>query len=678
MRNGGGGGGGGGGASCSCGTRVSHTWELRLRRTVVLMIAGAVFLLALAASDTTQAAIGDDDDDGGGGVMSQSQHERERDAHVRQQKAQISLFLNEMDADQNGEVETAEAARYIEMHMGKIDFDGDGDADADDVQSAVKRAFEGIDSIDSGFAIDSIEMHEHLKDLLSADRVAAWIAYGVQLPAYESAFHDNDITGADFPMLINDDGEVLETELGVRSRLHKDKILRALRMQVLGLTLKPGMPVNVTRTATSGGASVSIEWLPPEDLGRPAVHGYLVQKRRQHDSLRWEHAEFVTDEHAFVDDNGGAYDYRVQSWNLNGHSEWAFTEHANIVAPPPTTTTGRQQQVSTGEGENAEESTTGEKGTATAWIGSLLVLFSFGARFLHFNVIVSFARKFLGALLLRIRGGKSPTFRGTAAPGRHLHASSNSSITSISAGTSMRTSDPGPNGSLASSSASSLLLLPGEEAAAATAAVRRRRHSVNDGAFMRSGSMQHARSSPRRMSVMNIQGEHLVEEYAARRGSPERTVSDGFGDDDGVYVDYCPDATLQPPPPPPPDRSDSGGTSASVGDTRNRCAFPGCTRRWDRFRLKDLRNSYRKHYCCSCQLFYCHKHTRVSSHSPRVSCDIGSNCYCEGCFDALDPQHALKLDSNNQLEATLIRSNEYKHGQASILGGGSRTRKKSP
>ena len=104
----------GGGASCSSGMQASRACGLRLRRIVLLVMAVAVFVLALAASDTTQAAIGGDDD---GGVMSQQQYERERDAHVRQQKAQISLFLDEMDADQNGEVETAEAARYIEMHM---------------------------------------------------------------------------------------------------------------------------------------------------------------------------------------------------------------------------------------------------------------------------------------------------------------------------------------------------------------------------------------------------------------------------------------------------------------------------------------------------------------------------------------------------------------------------------
>ena len=208
---------------------------------------------------------------------------------------------------------------------------------------------------------------------------------------------------------------------------------------------------------------------------------------------------------------------------------------------------------------------------------------------------------------------------------------------------------------------------------------------MSDGALMRSTSVQYARPSPRRRSLVNLEEEELPPsfnslpaEFAVVRGSPGRTPSEAdVVHDDFEQVDYL---SMTPPPPP---RTDSGQSASAGSDARNReavrdrCAFPGCTRRWDRFRLRDIRNGYRKHYCCSCQLFYCHKHTRVSSHSLRVSCDIGSNCYCEGCFDALDPQLALKLDSNNYLGATLIRSIDQKHGQESLLGA-SRPRKKSP
>ena len=109
--------------------------------------------------------------------------------------------------------------------------------------------------------------------------------------------------------------------------------------------------------------------------------------------------------------------------------------------------------------------------------------------------------------------------------------------------------------------------------------------------------------------------------------------------------------------PPCPDPTAPGRDSADPREIgRVRCAFPGCEKRWDRFRYGDIKNWYRKHYCCSCQLFYCHRHTRVSSHSPRVTCDIGSNCYCEMCYDSLNPQAALKLEKSNHFDKKFMRN----------------------
>lgn len=117
-----------------------------------------------------------------------------------------------------------------------------------------------------------------------------------------------------------------------------------------------------------------------------------------------------------------------------------------------------------------------------------------------------------------------------------------------------------------------------------------------------------------------------------------------------------------------PIRLRRGATPRTREIGRVRCAFPGCEKRWDRFRYGDIKNWYRKHYCCSCQLFYCHRHTRVSSHSPRVTCDIGSNCYCEMCYDSLNPQAALKLEKSNHFDKKFMRN-----VKASLLSRSSNT-----
>lgn len=52
---------------------------------------------------------------------------------------------------------------------------------------------------------------------------------------YAEVFTSNAVTVEDFPLMINDGGKILEKEFGISSALHKQKILRALKRQVLAL-----------------------------------------------------------------------------------------------------------------------------------------------------------------------------------------------------------------------------------------------------------------------------------------------------------------------------------------------------------------------------------------------------------------------------------------------------------
>lgn len=46
----------------------------------------------------------------------------------------------------------------------------------------------------------------------------------------------------DFPSLVADGGELLETELGVKSKLHREQIIRAMKRLLLGLGVTPSVP----------------------------------------------------------------------------------------------------------------------------------------------------------------------------------------------------------------------------------------------------------------------------------------------------------------------------------------------------------------------------------------------------------------------------------------------------
>lgn len=46
----------------------------------------------------------------------------------------------------------------------------------------------------------------------------------------------------DFPSLIANSGELLESELGVKSRLHREKLIRAMKLIILGIGTPPSQP----------------------------------------------------------------------------------------------------------------------------------------------------------------------------------------------------------------------------------------------------------------------------------------------------------------------------------------------------------------------------------------------------------------------------------------------------
>ena len=88
--------------------------------------------------------------------------------------------------------------------------------------------------------------------LLPLDEVARWVAHAQQMPQdVVQSFIDNGITGYDFPELIQDNGILLEKELGIQRLSLRRRLCRGMRMKLLGMGNHPPPPQLLALTPSS-------------------------------------------------------------------------------------------------------------------------------------------------------------------------------------------------------------------------------------------------------------------------------------------------------------------------------------------------------------------------------------------------------------------------------------------
>lgn len=214
------------------------------------------------------------------------------------QKKDIGSFFREMDADDDGQIETHELSVYLGQSVGGQDLDTEHE-----IRDAVADVTQAMDSHDVGSSISEEELISHLtkhtNQLLTTHRVERWVRYGLGYPQYAERFATNAITALDFPALIADDGQALREDLGITSSLHQGKLTRALKRQILGLGSLPTEPTEVHAGAINATA-IAVQWSPPDDVGAPPVHAYVVQVR-EGGSPTWETVGHVAaDEMSYV------------------------------------------------------------------------------------------------------------------------------------------------------------------------------------------------------------------------------------------------------------------------------------------------------------------------------------------------------------------------------------------
>ena len=173
------------------------------------------------------------------------------------QREEIRSFFSSLDADGDGQVRGDELGAYVASNVGGKDFDTDVE-----VADAVRAVQERIDGQDTGDAIDAEELMVSLtstkNQMLRPHQVARWIRHGLNFPQYAERFMSHGITLLDFPALLTDDGAALREELGVESALHRAKLTRALKRQLLQLGRSPGEPTDVRVAVVAEDAVVAV------------------------------------------------------------------------------------------------------------------------------------------------------------------------------------------------------------------------------------------------------------------------------------------------------------------------------------------------------------------------------------------------------------------------------------
>ena len=285
----------------------------------------------------------------------------------------LSGFEKETEGVDNHEMSRGELEDYLKNELGSEHFDDDSE-----VTVGVNQAFENVDVGGDG-TISLTELTsswDKLNDLKTVDDVADWIKYSVLLPQYEDNFRNNAITGYDLPSLLEGKGDVLNTDLGIKNKLHRKIILRSITTRLLGIGKIPPPINNMYCYLLPNCNGIEIDWdveanhdedddneegslAVVESIMQDAeatsqeqipVHLYRIKRlmienapkgMKSKMKKRLNHKTFVDKDQTckklpFFDENanvpGMIYRYKMQSWNLFGASKW--TKHINCPPIP--------------------------------------------------------------------------------------------------------------------------------------------------------------------------------------------------------------------------------------------------------------------------------------------------------------------------------------------------------
>jgi len=241
----------------------------------------------------------------------------------RNSPSDASIY-RDLDTNNDGGLGHDEIRKYIQDEIGGQSFD-----ETEEISAASLVAFKRLDTDRDGL-IEQTDLKQFwtrtTHGLRTVDETASWVEHAVQLPQYAPAFRSNAIVGSDFPWLLEKNGDMLLNDVGVKSELHRNKLLRCIRMVVLGIGHVPSAPSELTGEYRAEG--ITLQWTASSDSGIPA-HRYELQRRNSSTTV-WQ---TLYAESSFSYSDAAVrlelrYAYRVRAWNMVGHSKWGAETEA--------------------------------------------------------------------------------------------------------------------------------------------------------------------------------------------------------------------------------------------------------------------------------------------------------------------------------------------------------------
>ena len=256
------------------------------------------------------------------------------------------LFFDSIDKDGDGQIEKEEIAMFLKNQIGELDTQQAVDSEVVTVMARLDQ------NQDNGLEMaDMQEYWMQLETLLTAEEVAEWIVYAVQLPSsVGKMFLEHSVTGYDFPEIVENGGMILSDDLGIDKASFRNKIVRQMQARMLGIGGNPEIPSKFGFKLQSCNA-VTLSW--NRSTGRVfPVHSYRIQRRGISlfgnvqtletgaitvdayysasigSNSDWK-TVYVGNDLEFVDsglETGHNYMYRIQAWNSVGKSGWEIID----------------------------------------------------------------------------------------------------------------------------------------------------------------------------------------------------------------------------------------------------------------------------------------------------------------------------------------------------------------
>jgi hypothetical protein len=309
-----------------------------------MMLGAAIWFVLLALANASSAR-------GEPSAVGESTGSKRQSA--TQERAAEKVFFDSIDDNRDGHLDAEELKGFITDDVGGSHFD-----DEQEVSDGLNNMLARVDKSGGG-TVSHRELDVHwssIESALSVQDVVDWVTYGLQLPQYAEAFRNASITGFDFPAVIENNGQLLREDIGVKEKHIRRKIMQVIKMKILGIGSLPGKPPLVGQPHLQLCDAIELRWTPPTNKDVP-VHQYVLQRKgggpRDPAAANWQ-IVYVGLSLSFTDSpllQKAQYSYRVHAWNLMGHSEWvalqstltpAEHKHCSLAAIPSTWSEIRQ------------------------------------------------------------------------------------------------------------------------------------------------------------------------------------------------------------------------------------------------------------------------------------------------------------------------------------------------